>query len=176
MPDSPVLGYIKVDGEEGGFRGALLVVDSRGIPLDFRYTDLVSPTKLERVLYGEALELYVREEVILGSLLGAVEKKPDLWICGDRHLLAPVSHKSRQPAVTLESSGRNSLEEPGKFVPLPEDGAYLLQVDLMGAPLRISTLSESDMGKVAPILSQSGKTMDILEPFIRIDKALDSLD
>lgn len=176
MPESPVLGYVKIDGEGDGFRGALLVVDSRGIPLDFRYTDLVSPTKLERVLYGDALELYIREEVILGSLLGAVEKKPDLWVCGDRHLMGPVFRKVRQPAVTLESTDRPSLEEPGKFIPLPEDGSYLLQAALLGSPLRISVLSGADMVKVASLLSQSGKTMDVLEPFIRIDKALESLD
>lgn len=176
MLDSPDIGYIKVLGGSDGFRGALLVVDSRGIPLDFRYTDLVSPTKLERVLYGDALELYIREEVILGSLLGAVEKKPDLWICGDFQLLDPVSRKTKLPVMTIEQSDRGALEEPGAFVPLTDEGSYLLQVSLLGAPFRISVLSEGDMVKGAGFLTQSGKTMDVLEPFGRIDKALESLD
>ena len=32
------LGYVVVEGAEGQFRGASLVVDARGIPMDFRYT------------------------------------------------------------------------------------------------------------------------------------------
>ena len=74
------LGYIVIDGEEGRFRGASLVVDLRGIPVDFRYTDPIRPTKLERILYGSALDVYLREELILQSLLGAVETKPQVWI------------------------------------------------------------------------------------------------
>ena len=36
---SSSLGYVTVEGSEGQFRGASLVVDLRGIPMDFRYTD-----------------------------------------------------------------------------------------------------------------------------------------
>lgn len=176
MPDLPILGYVKVDGDENGFRGALLVVDHRGIPLDFRYTDTVSPTKLEKVLYGDALEVYVREEVILGSLLDAVEEKPHIWICGDRHLIGPVAQRSKILSVTLEASNRNSLEEPGALSPMPDEGYYLLQVSLMGPPCRLSVLSESDSAKAATMLVNAGATMDVLEPFSRIDKAIESLD
>ena len=176
MPDSPVLGYVKIDAEEGGFRGALLVVDHRGIPLDFRYTDTVSPTKLEKVLYGDALEVYVREEVILGSLLDAVEAKPNIWICGDRHLVSPVALRSKILSVTLEASNRNFMDEPGQISPMPEEGYYLLQVNLMGPPCRLSVLSDSDSAKAASILVDAGATMDVLEPFSRIDRALESLN
>nr|WP_321500045.1 hypothetical protein [uncultured Dethiosulfovibrio sp.] len=176
MPDSPVLGYITVNADGDGFRGAALVVDHRGIPLDFRYTDTVSPTRLERVLYGDALEIYVREEVILGSLLDAVEESPNIWICGDRHLLEPVSNRAKCLAVTLEGANRNALEEPGSLSPMPEEGYYLLQVSLMGPPCRLSVLSEPDSAKAASMLVTAGATMDVLEPFSRIDRAIESLE
>ncbi len=176
MPDTPILGYITVDSDGEGFRGAALVVDHRGIPLDFRYTDTVSPTRLERVLYGDALEIYVREEVILGSLLDAVEESPHIWICGDRHLLGPVSQRSKGLAVTLEGSNRNSLDEPGALSPMPEEGYYLLQVSLMGPPYRLSVLSVPDSAKAASILVAAGATMDVLEPFNRIERAIESLE
>ncbi|MBQ9581383.1 MAG: hypothetical protein IJR21_03350, partial [Synergistaceae bacterium] len=76
------LGYMTIDGADGEIRGASLVVDFRGVPMDFRYTDPIRPTKLERILYGNALDVYLREELILQSLLNAVEARPSLWICG----------------------------------------------------------------------------------------------
>ena len=63
------LGYVSVEGAEGQFRGASLVVDQRGIPMDFRYTDPIRLSRLERILYGSALDVYLREELILQSLL-----------------------------------------------------------------------------------------------------------
>ena len=39
------LGYVSVEGAEGQFRGASLVVDQRGIPMDFRYTDPIRPSR-----------------------------------------------------------------------------------------------------------------------------------
>ena len=73
---SSSLGYVTVEGAEGQFRGASLVVDLRGIPMDFRYTDPIRPSRLERILYGSALDVYLREELILQSLLGGGGGEP----------------------------------------------------------------------------------------------------
>ncbi|PIE54291.1 MAG: hypothetical protein CSA35_07060 [Dethiosulfovibrio peptidovorans] len=176
MPEAPHLGYVQVVSEAGAFRGALLVVDCRGIPLDFRYTDPVSPTKLERVLYGDALEVYIQEDVILGSLLGAVEEKPDLWICQDRHLLAPLGHRAKKLSIVMETTSRTPLEKAGATTPLPEENVYLVQTDLMGPPCRVTTLKSGELERVSPILVDAASTMELLEPFVRITKALDVLD
>ena len=53
------LGYVLVDGSEGVFRGAVLVTDFRGIPADFRYTDPLRPSRIEKILYGSALDVYL---------------------------------------------------------------------------------------------------------------------
>ena len=99
-----LLGYITIDSQENYFRGAALVTDSRGIPTDFRYTEPVRPTKLERVLYGNALDIYLREDIILDNLLGAVETKPSLWLLTDEALIAPVKKISKLPAVAVAQS------------------------------------------------------------------------
>ena len=96
-----LLGYLTIDSQENYFRGAALVTDSRGIPTDFRYTEPVRPTKLERVLYGSALDIYLREDIILDNLLGAVEAKPSLWLLTDEDLIAPVQKISKLPAVAI---------------------------------------------------------------------------
>ena len=172
------LGYVVVEGVEGQFRGASLVVDFRGIPMDFRYTDPIRPSKLERILYGNALDVYLREELILESLLSAVETKPLLWVCRDGDLLQPLKTISKGKSLFLAPSNSAPLEAAGAVEPTGEAGVYMIQADSVSAPLRASLPSGTrpeEMQQVSGILVDAAKTMELLEPFGRIQKALMSL-
>ena len=172
------LGYIVVDGADGLFRGASLVVDFRGIPMDFRYTDPIKPTRLERILYGNALEVYLREELILESLVGAVEVKPTLWLCRDADLLLPVKTVAKAKALFLSPSTRSPMDAVGNLESVGENGVYLLQADAVSAPLRAAfpeNTKEDEVKQTAGLLVEAAKTMELLEPFGRIQKALSSL-
>jgi hypothetical protein len=173
------VGYIAVDGAEGFFRGASLVVDFRGIPMDFRYTDPIRPTRLERILYGSALEIYLREELILESLIGAVEVKPALWICREAELLAPLKSATKGKVLFLTSSSRSPLEAAGSLENAGESGvAYMVQADSVSAPLRAAfpdNTREDEVRQAVGLLVEAAKTMELLEPFGRIQKALASL-
>lgn len=172
-----LLGYLTVDAKENFFRGAALVTDERGIPADFRYTEPVRPTRLERILYGGALDIYLREEVILENLLGAVEAKPNLWLLDDEELIKPVQKISRLPAVAVEASQRSPLEQSGQFEATTEKGVFIFQADNISAPLRV-TLSEenvSKMSQLAQTLLSAAEEMELLEPFMRISKAIEAV-
>ena len=173
------LGYIAVDGAEGLFRGASLVVDFRGIPLDFRYTDPINPTRLERILYGNALEVYLREELILESLIGAVETKPILWICREHDLLMPLKTITKGKVLFLAPSNHSPMEASGNMESTGESGVYMVQADSVSAPLRAAfpeNTKEEEIRQVVNLLTEAAKTMELLEPFGRILKALSSLD
>ena len=176
MPEGQKLGYMTVDFKDNEYRGAVLIVDFRGIPLDFRYTDPVSPTKLEKVLYGGSLDVYIREEVILESLIKATEEKPDLWICQDRHLLSSLGDKVNGPVVLLENTSRKSLNGAGQSEHLSEDKTYLLQLDLLGPPYRTELVRDKDIDFVASTLASAASTMEIMEPFGRINKAFEAME
>jgi hypothetical protein len=173
------LGYIVVDGAEGLFRGASLVVDFRGIPMDFRYTDPIRPTRLERILYGSALEVYLREELILESLIGAVEAKPVLWISREPDLLAPLKSIAKGKVLFLAPSGRPPMEAAGSLENAGENGVvYMVQADSVSAPLRAAfpdNTREDEVRQAVGLLVEAAKTMELLEPFGRIQKALTSL-
>jgi hypothetical protein len=175
------LGYLVVDGAEGLFRGASLVVDFRGIPTDFRYTDPIRPTRLEKILYGNALEVYLREELILESLAGAVETKPSLWICRETDILAPLKSITRGKVLFLGPSSHAPLEAAGHVESAVEGVGgmgYLIQADSVSAPLRASfpeNTKEEEVRQIAGMLVDAAKTMELLEPFGRIQKALSSL-
>ncbi|MDR1873517.1 MAG: hypothetical protein LBQ90_00680 [Synergistaceae bacterium] len=172
------LGYIAIDEADGLFRGASLVVDFRGIPMDFRYTDPVRPSRLERILYGNALDVYLREELILESLIGAVEVKPTLWICREPDLVAPLRSQTKGKSLFLSSSSRSPMEAVGEVENLGESGVYMVQADSVSAPLRVAfpeQTREDEVRQIAGILVEAARTMELLEPFGRIQKALTSL-
>jgi hypothetical protein len=172
------LGYIAVEGAEGLFRGASLVVDFRGIPMDFRYTDPIKPSRLERILYGNALDVYLREELILESLIGAVEVKPTLWVCRESDLVAPLRSLTKGKAIFLSPSTHPPMDAAGAVEHAGEGGVYMIQADSVSAPLRAAfpeQTREDEVRQIAGTLVEAAKTMELLEPFGRIQKALTSL-
>ncbi|MDR1966670.1 MAG: hypothetical protein LBQ36_08160 [Synergistaceae bacterium] len=172
-----LIGYLTVDAQENYFRGAALVTDSRGIPTDFRYTEPVRPTKLERILYGSALDIYLREDIILDNLLGAIETKPSLWLLEDAELIGPVQKISRTPAIAVEASARAPLDQSGQCEPTAEQGVFMLQADNISAPLRLA-VSDDNISKIsqfAQTLTSSAEGMELLEPFSRIQRALETV-
>ena len=169
------LGYIAIDGSEGSYRGAALVVDFRGIPLCFHYTDPIKPSRLERVLYGNALEVYLREELILESLLNAVEVKPSLWVCREPDLLGPLKALTKGKVLFLSHSIRSPMDAAGNVESGGEPWVYMVQADSVSAPLRVvfpENTKEEEVKQTAVVLVDAAKTMELLEPFGRIQKAL----
>ena len=72
---APQPGFLVVRADDGGtYVGGLMVTDASGLPVDFRYTDPVTPTRLQRALYGAVLDRYLRSEVVLRTLLDALER------------------------------------------------------------------------------------------------------
>jgi hypothetical protein len=172
-----LIGYLTIEAKDNYFRGAALVTDQRGIPEDFRYTEPVRPTKLERILYGGALDIYLREEVILDNLLGAIESKPSVWLVDSDELIKPVQKMTRLPAIAVEASQRSPLEHSGQYEPTAENGVFIFQADNISAPLRL-TVSEDNVAKMAQFaqsLQAAAADMELMEPFVRMSKAIETV-
>jgi hypothetical protein len=155
-----------------------LIVDYRGIPVDFRYTDPIRPTRLEKILYGNALDVYLKEELILESLIGAVEMKPALWACRESGLLLPIRAASKDRTVFLATSSRSPMNATGDYELAGEPMAYFIQVDSVSAPLRVvfpGPPQEPELKATVNLLVGAAKTMELLEPFNRIYKALTTI-
>ena len=172
------LGYMVIEGGEGQMRGIVLVTDARGIPSDFRYTDLIRPKKLERILYGDSFDTYVKEELILKSLLESVENKPQLWICNDKDILTPLRSASRTKTVLLEESTHAPLDAAGNIENTSDPMVFLIQAGANGAPLRAefaAGIRTDEVQQTAAILTENAKTMTLLEPFNRIQRLISAL-
>lgn len=156
----------------GAYVGALLVTDGAGLPADFRYTDPITPTRLQRVLYGGVLDRNLRLDVVARTLLDATDQRPGLLLVDDRQLLdrgladCPVALVSTGgvaplgPVGTLQVGGDNTLVQIAEGQP----------------PLRMALPGgDGDAGRelAAGLLVRLAATMDPLEPLARVREALD---
>jgi hypothetical protein len=171
-PDGHRPGFLVVRaGGDGTYVGGLMVTDASGLPVDFRYTDPVTPTRLQRALYGNVLDRYLRSEVVLRTLLDALDGPPSLLLVDDPGLLDepidgfPVALVAPSKADPIGAAGVRSAEGTGTF---------LLQADATGHPLRVSLPARSphEAAVVEALVALSAR-MDVLEPIGRVQDALD---
>jgi len=168
---APRPGYLVVRVEpDGTYLGGLMVTDEHGLPLDFRYTDPVTPTRLQRVLYGGVLDRYLRSEVVLKTLLAALGERPTLLLVDDERLLdeptgdCPVALVAPSRAGVIGPPGATRDEAPGAFLLQVADGAH---------PLRVALADPDGAARVSDALVRLGEGMDLLEPAERVRGALD---
>lgn len=164
-------GYLVVQADDAGtYVGGLMVTDTSGLPVDFRFTDPVTPTRLQRALYGGVLDRYLRSEVVLRTLMEALEQPPSLLVVDDPALLdEPVDIC---PMAFVGTSRSEALGPVGTRV-AQGSGTFLLQAAETGHPLRVTLPSESgDEERVGASLADLGTRMDVLEPLERVRAAL----
>lgn len=175
----PRPGYLVVRADDDGtYVGGLMVTDSSGLPVDFRYTDPVTPTRLQRALYGGVLDRYLRSEVVLGTLLSALDRAPTVLLIDDDRLLD--ERIDACPMAFVSSSRSDPLGAPGARAPHGA-GAFLLQIAEGGHPLRVElpagdpddpAMAAGEAAVVEALLAL-GRRMDPLEPVERVRDALD---
>ncbi len=167
------IGYVlSLAVADSVFMGGAMVTDAYGLPLEFRYTEPVRATKLQRVLYGDVLEKYIHSDVITANLVGRLEQKPDLILTADPALL-PVLEAAGRKAAVLSAGHVSPLKEYGAQQDAVE-GDFFLQLTDSGSPARVRVASADPAKKAeaARILTEAGRTMDALEPLARVEAAV----
>ncbi len=155
------------------FMGGAMVTDTQGLPLEFRYTEPVRATKLQRVLYGDVLERYIHGDVVAANLISRLEQKPELFLVGDTALL-PALAASGKKAALLMPTRLPALKEWGAEQVVADD-ELLLQVSETGSPIRVRFAADVDGARKADLvraLSEISRSMDALEPLARLEAAV----
>lgn len=169
------LAYVKIVALPGhAFAGGLMVVDGRGLPVDFRYTEPVQPSKVQQVLYGKSLDRHVRQDVIFKHLAGRIEPRPMFVLVDDELLLGLEAAAS---TVLVLETRLNPLREVAAVQPVSEH-EFLLQVAETGSPLRLKLAKPDptlERVVVEGLLEAARQGLDPTEPFGRIRGAVDVL-
>ncbi len=199
-PQDARLGYLLVTTPiPNVYIGGLMVVDSRGLPVEFRYTEPIQPTKIQQILYGSVLGRYIKNEVILETLIKSLESKPALLVVNDESFLMKEAATRDYDVVRLTETKAPPLRGT---VPYERISAqeFLLQLTAESSPVRVQMGSDSTTGRdvaagapkslpdkskeadaelenseIYRQLLENGKLMDIMEPLVRVEKALSVL-
>ena len=170
------IGYIDIyrSGRDE-YMGGVLITDRLGIPVEFRHTESVSPTKVQQVLYGRALEKFIKTETLAKCLLGDLENKPDLLVVPDADYY-PLTRMFNFPFVQIAKAGREPMEKHGDYVEVSESEIHL-QVLSLREPLRVRVDRKNapTLPSVRTVLVDVGRTMDVIEPLTRVQEALKAL-
>lgn len=162
------LGYREFDGG-GAYRGAVLVIDEWGKPIEFRCTAPVRPTTLQRTLYGNSLLPHILTELIGAPLLAALREPPHLILLSSDDFMA-VRHKVSVPVFKVtRPAGEVKQDAPATSKPL------LLQ-SASGKFVPVEVLPH---WKFVPDLDASNELLrelfgrwDLTEPFQRLTEGL----
>lgn len=157
-------------------RGGILVTDLKTEPIEFRCTDPVAPTALQKMLWGGRMAPYIGTTLMGKPLLQSLSNKPSLVIirCPDFMDLRPMI------AFPLVQVLRN--EELGNVSSLAaqdsdgDDQLHSVEARFEPVIVKVHSGFEEDRDKAREMLTEMFKSYNILEPFARIANALDMVN
>ncbi len=168
------LAYLvsRADDARASYVGAVMVTDAIGLPVEFRFTQPIRPTKLHRVLYGSTMDPYIKRDVIAARLMSDLETRPAIVIVQDAALL-PLDERIQAPLVQVFSTKLDALGSLGASDAVDET-SFLLQLADGAGPVRI-TLHRPDASRqstVCELLTRVASAMDVCEPLTRVEEAI----
>ena len=123
------VGYMEFDNG-AAYRGAILVTDEWGKPLEFRCTAPVKPNAVQRTLYGQTLMPHILVELIGVPLLQSAQEKPEVVVIQES-LFFDLRHKTDTPVVRLRRQGSDvklrgddEADKPQPVVMASESGKF----------------------------------------------------
>lgn len=173
--DKIKIGYFSSQKSSEHYIGGIMITDHLSIPIEFKYTEPIHPTRIHKIIFGKVLEKYIGEEVIKKNLLKEIKNIPSVFFVTELELLGedPVN---QVPMVALQKTTLPGLSEAGEFQRVKEK-EIIIQPLTSKNPLKLTFFSgEPDVQeKVMNILRSFIDKIDIYEPFVRVETALKAL-
>jgi hypothetical protein len=195
MPDGNI-AYLDLEQFEDAkaVRGGVIVVDPTTEPLEFRCTDAVRPTTLQRLLWGKRLDGHLAANLLGTPLIKSLSQKfsiiavknPD-FLELRRTIELPVVLLTRDSAIEFESPGpapaptgkTEAVAGAAQERPRETASGGVAETVLSNTPgryepivLRCHPLHKDDLETVRLLLAPVFATHDVMEPFERVSAAL----
>jgi hypothetical protein len=189
MADGNIL-FLDIQRFEDGriLRGGVLVTDTATEPLEFRCTSGIRPSTLQKILWGARLSGHIAAHLIGKPLVQSLQQSYSLVVVQDpeffelresmdipmvrltRHgeIDCDVSNDSEHTPSTQSQAGENETGENGSLLN-SASGSFEPVV------LSCGTNYQNDVEAARTILRPLFQARDVLEPFSRIQAALEAV-
>lgn len=150
------------------FIGAVLVTDVRGLPMEFRCTQPIKPTNLQKSLYGKNLIRYIALELCGNQLINSLSLKKDLkFIVTGNMDMVWIRRADGCPVVYLRTMGNDSESDV-------ETGQRnkILSTVIEDFVVYAHPSYPNDMEEAKAYIRLLSQSFDITDPFDRIAKAV----
>ncbi len=167
------LGFLKIiEIADDVYMGAILVTDEYSVPVEFRVTVPVKPTTIQKAIYGDAMVPYIGTELCGTQLLDKITHNLDVVLVSPRYMLN-LRSKSTAPVLYIY----DGTELTGSVVMEDEQVSSASDNEHAFGQLHVATAYrfDEDYTQVAPLLQKVSNSFDLLEPFNRIDLAVEVL-
>lgn len=183
MTDQPegretLLGFLALyqTSSQDGYLGAILISNLQGVPQEFRCTHPVKPTVVQKPLYGQALRPHIGVKLCGIPLIESIQIKPSLLVVHEEFML-DVRPSAPCPVVFIHRSG-----EPIEVAlsSSPQSPAKRQRIDCPSGKFQPITLApcsgfDEDVEAATKLLRDTFDYLDPLEPFARMEKAIEVL-
>lgn len=168
------LGFVSVGSSS--YSGGLMVCDAKGFPIEFRYSEPITPTRVQQVLYGNVLDKYIKLDVISESLIKSISSNFNIMVVQDEGILE-YNFNSKFTVVRLSITKSPPLANQGQNIKIKER-EYLIQALPNSNPIRVQfpsayPIPDNNINSTLDSIITAACTMDIDEPLSRINRALE---
>ena len=162
------LGFCTVRAHaEHGFFGGYLILNTHARPLEFHCTLPVKPSRAQEILYGKTLQDFVCGEQIAKALTSKAKLMPQLVLTDCSAVLA-LSHVSEQLVACLSS--HNHTPSSASIPTIDAERLRTIKLGKLTASILKDDLHVEE--KLHELWQTLQVTMDVCEPFQRIEEAL----
>jgi len=155
-----------ITNDSGSYVGAILVTDHMGIPKEFKCTQSIKPTQVQKSLYGSSLIPFISNELCGKVLLDNLSNKPEI-IFVENDFQNALSNFINNTVVHITKKDSELLDK--------NEGNILKNKDLKYEPIIIS-IDNKPKESQKEILELSQKlflNFDLMEAFDRVHEAID---
>jgi hypothetical protein len=157
--NAPVqIGFLTIILEPAGLVGGYLLTNHWGRPLEFRHSTAVQASRVHEILYGPTLAEYLHADLIGKTLIEKSSSRPNLIVTDSLAALA-LGTRVNLPILTVLRQELTLAPELQRF-----------QHPRCRAALAASSVQS--VSELLPILDRLDPSIDLLEPFTRLQDAL----
>ncbi|MFO0088517.1 MAG: hypothetical protein ACK52L_21825 [Pirellula sp.] len=163
------LGFLTVRKHPSrGYFGGFLVLNLLARPLEFHCTLPVQPTRAQQILYGATLDEFISGEQIARALI--LKAKSSLEVVFTDTLAALSGrHVQETPLIAIDGSWERSENTIGHPV---SQGHELKSISALDYRFSVLSQYESDLQRIHALFHKNDSSIDLIEPFGRIEEAL----